>query len=450
MPVVADSMSVRSMSGMVGRPATAWLPKGAASVSESRTLGVAAVSLVLLAASHHWLLALLNEHLFHATPAITAMADAGIVLGAIGLAFLRAPVPVLIGLSIILADASVRSVISGQLDPKSVRDLMVPLGFYLLGRHVLNPSLLRWAFWSVSTLIVVVGLAELLGGELYLQLVDPQSFFIARGLLDPADTSYLGEHAIPNGQRFGDRLLLPALGETRLGTIFIEPVTLGNFAGLSVIYAGAAFLGGRMREALCALAVAALAAIGADSRFAILVCGALAALTLAPRLIHRLLPPLLPVLFFVLLAAFSLNYGNGLTDTIAGRLSHSGHLLVSMDLSELLGLSRERNADDSGYYYSLTSFGLVLCTAAWAALCMLSAESPSGAYAKSAVAVLACSLLCISGASLFALKFAGLLWLILGVFTQPGFVRRQTVPNAGAGAQLRASTPPVAGGEHAA
>jgi putative polymerase len=107
--------------------------------------------------------------------------------------------------------------------------------------------------------------------------------------------------------------------------------------------------------------------------------------------------------------------GIGAGDDLPTRLAASGRALMAMDIVQLLGAGRETLlTQDSGYYYALRSFGLVLCVLAWVAFAASPAPGVQSRRFKLLMGLYMALLLCVSGASLFALKTSALCFFLVG------------------------------------
>jgi putative polymerase len=107
--------------------------------------------------------------------------------------------------------------------------------------------------------------------------------------------------------------------------------------------------------------------------------------------------------------------GIGTGDDLPTRLAASGRALMAMDIVQLLGAGREPLlTQDSGYYYALRSFGLVFCVVAWIAFAASPAPGSQSRRFKLLMGLYMALLLCVSGASLFALKTSALCFFLVG------------------------------------
>lgn len=378
--------------------------------------GMATLALACAAALYQMALAWLNANVAPVPDSLIAATDGAVVLAALGLALCLRPAIAAMAIAAITLNFALLAALSGTFSPKSIRDLLVPAAFLILGLATAGTKAPQRAFVVIGVLVVAVGLIEWLFRAPFLSAFDPQSYFFTRGGVRLESIEHLPEHTLGNGQRWGDRYMLPFLGPQRLGSIFLEPVSLANFGVLAMVVAGVNWIRRNPRMAIFAFAVGAFAIIGSDSRFGLLAGAAVLALAIAPAFVQRLLPVVLPGLFVAGLIVVAALHTGAFDDDFGGRTALSGSLLASMSLPEVLGLSAERSFVDAGYYYVFASYGIVFCALAWIGFCAIPAQSQAALYAKAAIGLLACALLCVSGTSLFALKFSALVWLLLGAY----------------------------------
>jgi putative polymerase len=204
------------------------------------------------------------------------------------------------------------------------------------------------------------------------------------------------------------------LGTHRVSSIFLEPVSLGNFAVIVAAW-GLAKNRQDIRSALFFLVSAAVMITMADSRY-----GLVAVLLLVPmRLIvlGRLntIAIIVPFLAVGLLLAIPTLSPGHYGDDALGRLIITGRTLLGFGAKEVFGLTGyATNFGDMGYAVALTRFGLILSTVLWIGFWMIKMRDETGIRFRAYVAVYVSLILMISGTSLFALKTAGILWFLVG------------------------------------
>lgn len=251
-------------------------------------------------------------------------------------------------------------------DAKAIRDAFIPIIFFLLGRHY-------GSLKSADRLVVVALLIVTVGAlfewgflDTYLKYFDVLGYYQARGTVD-ASLGSDGPGLFISGQRFEGRTLLPFLGEHRVSSVFLEPVSLGNFGAIAFAWV---LMRDRVRPLtlIWKTVLIALVLVLGDARFGFYLCAIIA-------LVYMLAPLLRPTLIFVLpfLAVIALliyagqRIGVPWDNTTTGRFLLSGQLLSTLNLTQALGLQTTLvDFDDSGYSYVLSQFGLFGGAMLWA------------------------------------------------------------------------------------
>jgi putative polymerase len=347
------------------------------------------------------------------TNGLVAAADALVILCALGLIAWARPDSLIVPALALAANFLIIAFFSEGVELKSLRDVMLICAFLMLGRAAGDFAAARTAFFAVAGLAIGLGLVEFLWPHAFVQLFNVLRFYVMRGEVTSQAAQYVDSSLFVSGMRNGERALVPGLGAHRVSSIFLEPVSMGNFGAIAIAFA-LATAKQHWRSALAAAAVGALAIIMADARFA-----AFAALVFVlgrmvpPRWRLFLLAPM-PVIamaFLMIMAEFVSPAG----DDLPSRLSISGRAIAGLDTGALFGLSPGgRETLDSGYAYVLTSFGLPFCALLWVGFLALPERGPQSSAFKFLIGLYICALLCVSGSSLFALKTGGLLWFLLG------------------------------------
>jgi putative polymerase len=349
------------------------------------------------------------------TNTVIAVVDAAIVLSALALVLTQAPRLVFIPLLGVALSFGLLAIFTQTLDVKSVRDVLIIVAFLALGIMIAHSGDGHLAFLIVSVGVFTFAVLELMFPDAYARVFNVLQFYIMRGELDPRVLEYTDNSLFISSMRNQGRFLLPFIGPHRVSSIFLEPVSMGNFGAIAMAWA-LSFPALQWRKALGVALVGAGAVIFADARF-------------TPVSWMRLLiaaAPFVAVLMLLILGAFL----GGPGDDLPTRLAQSGRTIANLDLDALLGLSADRQSTlDAGYAYVLRGFGLPFCLALWAAFVWLPAPSEHAMRFKFLVGLYICALLCVSGASLFALKTGALVWFLLGCAIGEGLASAQ-VPYA--------------------
>lgn len=331
------------------------------------------------------------------------------------------------------------ALVSGQLNPKALRDLVIPLCFFWLGCNLGRPELAERGLRMLVLVILSLGLYELFWLDSYTRVFDIFGYYLNTGGLTPI-TDYERESRLQlNGIRpegIGRTLLPGLLGSHRVSSVFLEPVSLGNFASLIAAW-GLSRDANEWRQGAWLVGASVVLLILADSRFALVMLPLMILLRLTLRGAAWNLALLAPFAAIVLLLLVGSLVDSKMGDTYAGRLAISGWALLDFDLYLLLGMAPPPNYGDMGYAYLLSRLGLPLCLLLWAALWLLPITDERGRRFRAFIALYVALILTISGNSLFAFKTAALLWFLLGCLLQ-------TPAPAARGLAIPARVPPRA------
>jgi putative polymerase len=301
-----------------------------------------------------------------------------------------------------------------QFDAKAFRDAFIPVIFYLLGRHYGTPEL-GDRIVAIAIAVVAAGaLFEWLFLDVYLKYVDVLGFYQAKGVVDP-NAGGDGPGLFVSGLRFEGRTLLPFLGEHRVSSVFLEPVSLGNFGAIAFAWV---LLRDRRRWAAMAIKIALIAMILVlgDARFGVYLCGVVVLVYLAAPLVR---PAMVFVLPFIAVIALLLYAGSMVgvpwDNTTSGRFLLSGQLLSTLNLEQALGLQVSAlDYDDSGYSYMLSQFGILGAAMMWGIYVFAGpAETSQSWRFKLFVCMYLILLLSISTSSV-TIKTGALLWYLAG------------------------------------
>lgn len=378
---------------------------------------------LLLGVGYGFVLAMVNAQLFTVRPVVTYVAEAFVFAGcfAIGLRALdrRRTVVLIAGLGLVAVLALLRFAASWQSDPKFFRDALIAFAFVVLGAayHGALPRL----FLRTTMIVALVAGFELAAPEVYGDLVNPKSYFVnARGAAVEgfwAEDSNLYVSAI----RPGERNFLPGSNLPRASSIFVEPVTMGNYVIFftAVVLAFARWL--RPPALLLSLGLIAFLIVAADSRLGAGTCVAM--LLLAP-LLRRLDQRLAFLLFLATLAGGWLLVWvagmNSYEDTLLGRVFFSIDSIRRMPVESWLGLhpAAVYRYFDSGIAYFIASqsvFGVLAFLLAYSFLLIL--PTREGQLFKN-LAIFAFALSLLVSNSYFSIKTSALWWFVCGYLWQ--------------------------------
>lgn len=385
-------------------------------IYDSRATRRITVLILVAIVSYQALLCLVNTHAFGVSRALVGVSEGLIILASLPLLFKRIVPGIVIFAALAAAMLCLLTILSGVPDIKAFRDLLIPICFFWLGRNIGDPALADRAMLFIVFLIMAFGFFELLAVDAFTNVFDIFSYYVSIGNLEPI-TEYVRESRLQmNGIRPEDigRTLLPGLLDNhRVSSLFLEPVSLGNFATILAAW-GLAKEREQMRWTAFFVGSAVLLIVLADSRFALVSVSLLVAMRLILNGRGLYAPVIIPFALLVLLVGLGIYATGPYTDSYLGRLINSGESLVRFDVSTLLGYDSHAWFPDQGYAYALSTFGLPLVVALWMAFWLVKMPDSAGQRFRCFAAVYIALILCISGTSLFALKTAGLLWFLFG------------------------------------
>ena len=242
-------------------------------------------------------------------------------------------------------------------DPKSLRDMLMMATFVMLGMTV-RETVARPVFVWLQLVILAVMLVEVSVPDFWSQLVDSRDYFISTRGFSP--DQFYGDLELFGASRGDERYFLPFLGWNRASSIFLEPLSLGNYCSFSVLMMLLFWRDWRWRTRLAMLVSWAVLLVGSDSRFA---AASSVALLIATPIVTRL-PVMLSVFYLPLsiLGARIVSQAlawNPLDDDFPGRIARGMKQLFRLDRFDLAGFSVPTPAlADSGISYLVMSQSL--------------------------------------------------------------------------------------------
>lgn len=340
-----------------------------------------------------------------------------LVATALALALDRRIEPYLV-LGLFVSYACLLMALRPGLDPKTVRDFLIPVTFYALGRRRPDLGIADGAaFWS-GLVVLAFGLFEYLAFDTFQAFFNIIKYYVARGSVAPAElANQAGSTLFVSGVRPDARNILPFLGPHRVSSVFLEPVSTGNFGAILYMWA---LVRRDMRRRWATMALAAAAIVLSDARFGLYVCVAATLVLPVARVVPRVVWFALPFAIMTALAIYGFESAEmRWQNDIGGRLLWTARLLTSLTPAAVMGMSPEKPfLADSGYATVLNEVGLVGFVAFWALFIFVPAANPEGQRLRTAVAIYLCLLLVISD-SVFSIKTAALLWYMLGALARP-------------------------------
>ena len=376
------------------------------------------ITLILVASvTYQTILAFIHTHFFHVSAFTVAASEFLIYLGCVLVLAKYIRLEFVAIVTLVLAYLLVLSIFRNALEIKGFRDVMIPLLFYWLGRHVGDVKYADGLLKKLVVVVLIFGFFELFFLDLYTRLLDIFSYYVSTGTVTVATNFIKGSALNLNGMRpegIGRTILPSLLGSHRISSVFLEPVSLGNFAVIT-----AAWGLSKSREEyklglffwLSAIILIALS----DSRYGLIVVTLLTVMRFVVGRQLNIVAIVLPFLSILALILIGLYAHTGLADNIMGRLFWTGNTLLTFNIEKIFGIQGFNIPyGDMGYAYLLSRWGIVLCITLWGALWMIKMSDERGNRFRAYAALYIALILTVSGTSFFALKTAGLLWFLMG------------------------------------
>lgn len=322
----------------------------------------------------------------------------------------------------IVALAVVRTVLGGALDIKPARDFLIPVAFFLLGAFAGDLRTADRIVRVIVTIVIVVGAFEYFFPDVFTKFFNVAGFYMERGVMgakDVAQSSNLFVSGMRPEGASGGRGLFPILGNHRVSSIFLEPVSAGNFGIVVFVWALVRTL--MERRMFWGLFIsAATVIIMSDSRFGANFCAICVGLALLPSAIRTVTVAVLPImaLLVLLILPGPLSAHYGVDNGFIGRIILSGGILERFDALTWLGLKTpEFVTSDSGYAYTLGGFGIGGIVFFWAILMLVKGANTRFYLIRDLAGAYFAVLLCISN-SPYTIKTGALLWFLVGVLSR--------------------------------
>jgi putative polymerase len=375
-----------------------------------------------VAVLYNFLLCFVNTNLHGIGPSIVISTEIALIGMALGLVWNRSYTLYVI-LLLLAAYFYTVMLIRFELDPIVLRNVLIPIAFYFLGRHF---GSVRTADRLVLVLLAIalgVALWEWLALNTYFRYFNVSDYYIARGTADLEDQQRFLDYfqGFFNSTRFDNRTLLPFLGNHRVSGIFLEAPSVGNFG--AIVFAWTLLRPHRISAFIARTVAILMIIVLADSRFGLYFC-------VIEVLIYALSPVIRPTALFVapFLMVLALLYvgvvePKTIGNDIAGRFVLAGHILTSIDPAQVFGLEPSgiksgvrfamNEITDSAYAYVLVEIGIIGAALLWGLFVYAPVPTRDAWRFKTIVAFYYVLLMTVA-ASPFTIKTAALLWFLFG------------------------------------
>ncbi|MCK1404948.1 hypothetical protein [Bradyrhizobium sp. 76] len=375
---------------------------------------------LILAVCFNAILAILNGHgvtLQRGHVAFAEIATYAAVLAVLVFNADRRMLPWFLLAFFIVLNGLLLSLGNGAFNPKYMRDVLVIPIFIMLGMTYNAQSLTR-PIIILQSVVFAVGLLEAARPDAYSEIFQILKYYV--NTRDFAEKSFWNSEStlFVSATRPGDRFF-GFVNLHRLSSIFLEPVSLGNYCVIVAIFLIACWrqLGNGVRLYLAASTFALL--VGCDGRLAaasivIILIGVFFVRQLSSRWSVFYLPIVL-----LLSVLFVLNSNVDPTqDNFSGRVAGSIGTLSRVDFFGLLGLDAQSSdlAGDSGITYFIVTQSFIGVVIIWLAVCLLPAgrEYSTRLYVHGIAIFIPLNLMV--SYSFFSIKVASLMWFCFGYF----------------------------------
>jgi putative polymerase len=402
-------------------------------------------SILMAAIFFNAALAIVNAHFAELSPLHVSLCEAaisGLAIAVIALNLRASMLPwaILFAFSLLLHVAL--ALANQAFNPKFIRDgIDIPI-FIALGMVYARGNIVR-LFFFIQCVVLLVLLVELLFVNMYSSIFDVPAYYMnTRGYTDKAFWNKASDLFV-SATRPDDRYLLSFLGIHRGSSVFLEPVSLGNYSILAMIFTLALWRDMSRWARSFFIATTLIILVGSDGRLAATTCIVLVLgyfiFPRLPRYSNLLYLPAILLLSGITVRWFELQ---SVTDDFSGRLTGSIDFLASLDITTLLGLDAKQatNGADSGISYFLITQSVFGSAAIWLFVCLVPRyhDRRSTIFVHSICIYIAFNLLV--SYSLFSIKTAALMWFMYG-YLLPAFdwrwanlgkylgVRRQRPPS---------------------
>lgn len=419
----------------------------AASAARRRWTNFSIEMLMLAAIGYNFVLAVVNAKVFAVRPVMTYAVEFAIYAGcfAIGIWSLerRRLALVISGIGLVVTLMLLRFLVSWQVDPKFFRDALIAFAFVVLGAAY-RGSLPR-LFVRMTIVVALVAAFELALPNVYGDVVNPKSYFVnargasAEGFWNEDSNLYV------SATRPGARNFLPGSNLPRASSVFVEPVTMGNYIIFfaAIVLAFVRWL--KPPELLLSIGLIGFLIVASDGRLA---AGTCVLMLMVSPLLRRLDQRLAFLVFFLVLGGgWLLIWASGIQayeDTMLGRIFFTVYSINHMPLASWFGLdpAAAYRYFDSGISYFIASqslIGVLAFLLAYSFLMLLPTREGQ-AFKNLAIFAFALSLLVSNG--YFSIKTSALWWFACGALWHLLPVRRSPGIVADGGAKPIAPLPP--------
>ena len=401
-----------------------------------------AAGLVLGAVTFNFVLAILNAHFFEVSRGTVILVEVLIVGVTVMVCLLsnhRLMVP-WIGIFWILATVFILlGIVRQSLDVKHLRDVLLIPTFIALGMMFARGNIVK-LFCSLQVLILAVMVFEAILPRAFAEIVAPWDYYLNTRWTSGKESWHPESGLYISAFRPGGRIMLEWLGIHRLSSIFLEPVSLGNWCIVVTIFVTVFWRLLSVRMLIFFILSNLVLLVGSDGRLAISTMGIIVVVSFfAHKLPRYTYLAYLPVACLMAIILASVMPHDIYADDFPGRVGRTAWFLTHMDLSWILGIdhSQIESTDDSGISYLILTQSLPGVIMLWAAICWLQPPTSRHAVVLMHGICIYASLLLMVSFSFFSIKICAPLWFLYGYVRVKGYLESRMTGTA----QHRAEQP---------
>jgi putative polymerase len=314
----------------------------------------------------------------------------------------------------LVAFSALTGAIRAQFDAKSLGDVLLVPAFIMLGMRLHTRTLIT-TLAALQALILLVALWEVVDPRQFGATFKVAEYYVrTRGFSEGA--FWAGGDLFVSSERPQGRLLLAGSGIHRGSSLFLEPVSLGNWA-VVVSIATAMFWTQLSKAARAGMIISTLMLLViCDGRLSLTVCLILLAFfPVARHVPERWTVLYLPLCILLLVVVRHAGLLGEAGDTFAGRLRYAADAFGRLDLLQILAISPRRfGMEDAGLVYFVLRQSLFVAVGLWLILTLTSlGDDRAGRLCKHGIALFLVLCLPISNA-LLSIKTAALMWTCYG------------------------------------
>jgi len=374
--------------------------------------------ILICAVSFNAILAVINGHVITLARGHVILAEVAVYAGAFAIIVFRADrrmLPWLLLIFFIVLMGMFVSVGNGEFNAKYIRDVLVIPVFIMLGMTYQANTFSR-PFLVLHTIVFLVAVLEIVSPDTYATIFKILEYYIntrdftANSFWNTESTLFVS--ATRPGERF-----FGFVDWHRASSIFLEPVSLGNYCVIAAILIVACWRELGMAARFYLIGSTLFLLVACDGRLAsVSIVIVLLSVIVLHNVSSRVSTFYLPVIVLLSAGYVRLTHNYGGYDNFVGRVAGTINALSQLDLFELMGLNARaaENAADYGIVYFILSQSLIGVVVIWLTVCLLAPgrTSTSRAYVH-AIAIFIPLNLMVSY-SFFSIKVASLIWFLYG------------------------------------